>query len=184
MPNIPAERRAIGFPVLQKLTGLDPRINPEELELVMHNLSPMLLTRERIIAQCAEAMMIKEDADELQKQLHEKKLPLPSAYGLFTAGFDVPKTANRLGTAGQGIFENFPAPEASGHEGGIYAVDIGEGKIALIMKGRAHPTEWVGERFAPMILAHPLRVVKEMIRRQRTNGVNPPVFLTYLSGVI
>jgi hypothetical protein len=188
MPN-GLERRPTDVRLIEHLTGLgkspdNPAPSPLEIETVMRNISPFLLSRERAIAQAAELIVIGQDADRIFKLLKAKDLPHPSAYAVFTAGYNPPEGSIELGTFGEKDLESFPPPEIAGHAGKLVAIPLHNGEIMLTMTGRAHPNEWVGERFAPMIVAHPLRVVKEMIRRQRTKDADPPVFLTYLAGVI
>lgn len=179
--------RGLDFQSIGLVPGLKPQEQPSigEMAQIVHDLSPHLLRKERLIAQWAEIHMINHDATGIFNLLKEKGLPLPSAYGVFTAGFDVPENATHLGKYGEeGPFIGFPQPEIAGHSGDAYAVQLEDGKIALILKGRGHPNEWKNERFSGMVLAHPLRVVKEMVRRQRADdGLNPPVALSYLTGV-
>lgn len=182
-------RRVVQYPDLMGILGpMKPPINtvgPEYLG-VMHDLSPVLLARERAIAQGAELLLIRDDATAIEQLLRKKNLPPPIGYSVFTSGFRPPENSILLGKFGEPPFEGFPPPEAIGHEGGVYVVPVNDqGDILFVLTGRPHPTEWIGERFAPMIVAHPLRVIREMQRRQRADqGIDPPIILTYVTGVV
>lgn len=188
-PQIELDSRVVQYSDLVRILGpMTPPINTvgTEYKRVMHDISPVLLARERAIAQGAELLLIRDDATAIEQLLRREKLPPPVGYSVFTSGFLPPKNSIRLGKFGEPPFEGFPPPEAIGHEGGVYAVPVNEqGDILFVLTGRPHPTEWVGERFAPMIVAHPLRVIREMQRRQRADqGIDPPIILTYVTGVV
>lgn len=177
--------RTLDFSRIAAVIGVDINnlLEIGGVEAVAPELSPLFLQGERLIAQAAEISLIAADATAIEGIFQEKELPLPSAYAIFTAGFPVPREASLLGEYGKGPFEGFARPAIKGHAGEVYAMRLGD-RTAMILSGRAHPTEWSNERFGSMIVAHPLRVVQELIRRQRArDGINPPVVLTYLTGV-
>lgn len=174
--------RTVPAPIVQKLTGIEIS-DLHAYREITSQLSPVYLAEHRLVTQAAEITLISGDADGIEKLFKKKNLAMPSAYAIFTAGYELPENAILLGKYGEGAFEGFPSPAIQGHAGEVYAVQD-EDKTIMILKGRAHPNEWTGETYGNMIVAHPLRVVQELIRRQRANeGVNPPVVLTYLTGV-
>lgn len=174
--------RISGLP-LKDLTPPSTARELSFLEGVMQEISPAYLAAQRAAVQAAEIYLISHDATAIGEEFRRKGLPTPEGFAVLTAGFNPPKDAIEIGTYGQGAFEGFPSPEIKGHPGKAYASIFG-GKPVMYLKGRAHPTEWSGETYGNMIVAHPLRVVQEMARRQRArNGINPPVLLSYLTGV-
>lgn len=162
----------LGSPIEKQPQGI--------LEFPEHilDLMPAIVTRKRLEAQAAEIGLINYDADRIEAIYREKHLPLPKAYSILTVGFNPPKDAIELGALGEGIFDGFLPPEAVGHPGKVYAA--GE---TLLISGRAHPTERIGDKWHNMLLAHELRVVKELVRRQRADsGIDPLIILTYVTG--
>lgn len=132
--------------------------------------------RERM--QMEEVMSVMKEADAIEN-LHKKHgILLPKVYNLFTAGFNRPEQAVILGVYGDNTFKKFPKPDIYGHEG-----TVSEDGSLLFLNGRAHPNEHAGDEYAAMVVAHPLQVLKELARRQRTQGVDPLFILTYLTGV-
>lgn len=176
------QTRPVDASLVRRISGIQAP-DVQCLHEVTAELTPAILTEQRLLAQAAEVALIAGDATAVERLFKEKGLPLPSAYGILTTGYEVPKEAIQLGKFGEGAFIGFPKPAAVGYAGEAYAVKIGD-KTAMFLQGRAHPNEWTGERFGNMIVTHPLRVIQELIRRQRVkDGSNPPVVLTYVTGV-
>ena len=171
---------------INQIAGLSPHqeLSAAEIFDLARELSPVVLNRERAGIQALEATFISADARNIQQHIRRMGFSEPSLYSIFTVGFPAPEKSTHIGTYGEGSFEGFPSPAIKGHPGKAVIVPIGEnGETMLAFIGRAHPNEWTTERYGNMIVAHPLRVVKEMIRRQRTLGKNPPVVLSYVTGV-
>ncbi len=135
--------------------------------------------RERLNFQKKELKSIVSDADAIEKYFKKRNLPLPFLYNLCTIGLTPPEGTEQIGKYGEGIFYGFAPTEIKGHEGTVSYEDG-----MLFFNGRAHPNEWAGDAVGPMIVAHQLNVIKELIRRQRAwDGVDPLVVLTYVVGV-
>ena len=135
--------------------------------------------RERLNYQKKELESIVHDADAIEKYFTKRKLPLPLLYNLCTIGLTPPEQTQQIGKYGEGAFYGFVPTEIKGHDGTVSYEDG-----MLFFNGRAHPNEWAGDEMGPMIVAHQLNVVKELIRRQRAkDGVDPLVILTYVVGV-
>jgi len=178
----PLEQRILRVNRIPKITG-EPPFNYEDLIDIEAKISPLLVARERARVQALEILNISQDADDLEGLFREKNLPLPSAYAVFTTGHVPGENAIKLGTLGENIFQNFPSPETKGHQGEVYALPFADGLSMLGFFGRAHPNEYFGHPYGAIIVAHQLRVVKELIRRERADlGIDPPVFLSYLAG--
>lgn len=177
------DKRSVDLGLMGQMVGFQP--DPNEVQRVVQDLTPSVITKERLIGQSAELQLINLDATLLKMSLESKGLSkMPTGYAILTSGFEPPPQSIPIGKFSEGVFVGFPRPDAVGHEGGVHAIPINEeGDYILAMTGRPHPTEWIGERFAHMITSHPLRVMKEMARRHRVEyGKDPFFFLTYLSG--
>ncbi len=172
--NVAAQsvKRILGRPI-QSLPFEAQDVPPHILELM-----PVILTQQRLEAQAAEIGLICYDANKIEALYREKGVLLPRAYSVFTVGVNPPADALEIGTLGEGTFDGFLPPEAYGHSGKVYEADG-----VMIISGRAHPTERIGDKWHNMVLAHELRVIKELVRRQRADlGINPPIVLTYVTG--
>ena len=162
---------------------LDDQFLRKDLLATQSLLNPFIITAERAGVQALEIANIYLDADELETSFSEKGLPMPSAFGVFTTGHTPGENAVRLGELGQGIFHNNVAPETKGHHGEVYAVPIDDEHWMLGFFGRVHPNEYFGHSYGAILVARQLRVVKELIRRERADlGIDPPVFTDYLAG--
>jgi hypothetical protein len=142
--------------------------------------------KERETVQALEVISVKIAADAIEELLTEKGFSRPAIYSILTAGMDVPEEAVLLGKYGEGgsAFASFPKTDIYGHAGEVYSLKIAGERTMLIMKGRAHPYEWSKDPYGDMVVAHPLQVMKEISRRQRTDDGEDPIFiLTYLTGV-
>lgn len=179
--------RDIDRGLVNRIAGFGPGqgLKPKEIRAIDHDISPYMLERSRLGAQALETLYIGYEASEIHNLIEKRGFKQPSAYGIFTLGFDPPKDAVYLGSYGKPPFEGFPKTAIKGHAGDVFIAPVGEnGETMLILKGRAHPNEWENERFGGIMCAHPLRVIKEMVRRQRVDEhVNPPIVLTYVTGV-
>lgn len=170
--------------LLRNITG-QKDLKLTDLQETEQLLNPIIISRERARVQGLEIINISEDADNLESALKKNELPPPSAFAVFTAGHFPPEGSVKIGELGNELFHNFPAPETEGHKGEVHMIPFGDGYYMLGFFGRAHPNEYFGERFGAILVAHQLRVIKEMIKRERTDlGIDPPVFMSYLTGAV
>jgi hypothetical protein len=174
--------RSINIQLLNKISGFETY--PEDISKLSSELLPSIFTRERAIAQAFELQLINHDADLIEELLNSKQLKDPIGFAILTAGFNPPEYAQELGKRGEGAFVGFPATGIAGHEGKIYAIPVNDrDDYVLAIAGRTHPNEYTGELHKDMIIAHEIRVLKELARRQREkSGIDPVFFQTYLVG--
>lgn len=169
-------------------------------------LNPQNYQEHNLALQVAEIYNIRKTADRIEQLLAERDLPLPSVYTLHTAGFDFPfenpvvlgrlapngildeserDHRNRFAQYGQDApFELIPQPDILGHAGEVAVAQIDGKHTAMSFLGRDHPYEEAYDPIAPFENARKIRIIKELIRRQRERGENPIAITTYLSGVV
>ncbi len=173
--------------LINQIAGLHPKQELSAAEIIdlIKQITPPILNRERAGIQAIEAKIIDDDATSIQQLITREGYKQPSIYAVYTVGFKPPENSREIGQYGISPFDGFPSPAIKGHTGKVHIVPIGnEGETMLIFAGRGHPNEWTGERWGNIVVAHPLRVVKELIRRQRVGqGINPAVLLSYVTGV-
>lgn len=139
---------------------------------------------ESLTVQLSELYLIRQTADRIETLLNSKGYKLPSVYMLNTAGIRYPFKSELLGHyQTDPPFELFPATDTAGHPGEVAIAKIDDQNSILSFTGRAHPYEWLKHPYGNMIAARPLRVVKELMRRQRERGKNPILIDTFLAGV-
>src|SRR3989338_4877738 len=163
------------------ITGLE---KPHVREIMFPRFWGVLeMERQRLIAQAAEVLLVASDTTEFENLLSQRGYDHPDAFVWLTAGFKPPEVAEKLGQYGKGAFKNFLQTDIEGHHGDVFISRIKE-KTVVWFQGRPHPNEWEGERWADMLLANQYNVVKEHIRRRRTEGENPVIITTYLAGAV
>lgn len=180
MSNLEARTQKIAG--IRQITG-NELFNNNDLLTLEREISPLILAEKRANIQALEIMNISQDADALLGEFKHKHLPPPSAFGVFTTGHVAGENAIKIGELGKGLFQNYAGPETKGHKGEVYMIPFGNNHYMLGFFGRAHPNEYFGNEYGPIIVAHQLRVVKELIRIERAElGIDPPIFMSYLAG--
>ncbi len=167
------------------VAGSDARLHPGEdaFAFARNELDAQRIREQDDAAQIVELNIIRKTADDIESEFAEKKLHLPNVFILYSAGVDVPDDIVEKYVYGTGPIEQLPKADIAGHLGVAGAIKLDTHHTAMVFNGRAHPFSGVGLRYAEMIYARPLNVIKELMRRQRERGIQSAVITTYLTGV-
>ncbi len=170
---------------ISAIAGPNPDVHPGEAAFAFarKELDAVLMREQDDAAQIVELNLIRKTADDIEAEFTEKGLDLPNIFILYSAGVDVPDDIVEKYMYGTGPIEQLPKADIAGHLGIAGAIQLDTQHTAMVFNGRAHPFSGVGQRYAEMIYARPLNVIKELMRRQRERGIQSAVITTYLTGV-
>ena len=165
-------------------SGVTVELTGQKVEEADRLINPLLIAEQNLLVQACEVLRINNQATAIEQLIKRKGYELPSVYGSFTIGFDLPQDkTEQIGVAGKDEFEGFVQPDIAGHEGKISIVKFDNGQTMMVVGGRPHATsEWASHEYGSIISAHNFRVIQEMGRRREAEGSKPHVFLTFMTG--
>lgn len=153
------------------------------IESLQSSINPQVLAVERAAIQASEVLNISLAADVLEKEIFPNQTGNLSSIMVFTGGFKAPSGSQKIGAMGKDKLIGLFPPDIHGHDGELWAVDLGRNDVSLIVAGRPHPGEFSDQPYGNMCFAHNSRVYQELARRNRARGGETNIILTFLTGV-
>jgi hypothetical protein len=179
----------LGLERITKVAGIKlTEVNKPEIitqvETLKQDLSATILTKERALAQAIEVLSISEEVDAIEADFNQKKIRLPSVFSIFTAGLKPPAEKSvTLAKYGDEPFTGLFPAGIPGHECKASVLELSNHNTMAVFEGRSlHVYEGNDLRQAPIVSSHGLRLIKEMVRRQRARRIDAAVILTFLTG--